>query len=78
MHTIVGTPLYVAPEVLKGDYTLECDVWSLGVLMYIMLCGYPPFDGDSNKEIFRAIMTNNLEFDPADWSQVSNSAKELI
>jgi calcium-dependent protein kinase len=58
MHTIVGTPLYVAPEVLKGDYNLECDVWSLGVLMFIMLCGYPPFDGDTNKDIFRAILNS--------------------
>lgn len=78
MHTIVGTPLYVAPEVLKGDYDLECDVWSLGILMFIMLCGYPPFDGENNKDIFRAILNHKLEFDEKDWAPISAEAKDLI
>lgn len=78
MHTIVGTPLYVAPEVLIGDYDIMCDVWSLGVLMYIMLCGYPPFDGENNKDIFRAILKHKLEFDPKDWTSISEEAKDLI
>jgi calcium-dependent protein kinase len=63
MHTIVGTPYYVAPEVLKGNYDFACDVWSLGVILYIMLCGYPPFEGDNNKEIFKNVLKQNLEFD---------------
>jgi len=56
MHTIVGTPYYVAPEVLKGNYDFACDIWSLGVILFIMLCGYPPFEGDNNKEIFKNVL----------------------
>lgn len=64
MHTIVGTPYYVAPEVLRGNYDFSCDLWSLGVILYIMLSGYPPFEGDSNKEIFRKVLKQKVEFDP--------------
>lgn len=78
MHTIVGTPYYVAPEVLKGAYDFSCDVWSLGVLMFILLCGYPPFDGDDNKAIFKTILKGKYEFDPEDWSEISEDAKQLI
>ena len=78
MHTIVGTPYYVAPEVLKGNYDFSCDVWSLGVILYIMLCGYPPFEGDNNKEIFKRVLQQKLEFDPEDWDIISDEAKDLI
>jgi calcium-dependent protein kinase len=78
MHTIVGTPYYVAPEVLKGSYDFSCDIWSLGVILYIMLCGYPPFEGDNNKEIFKRVLQQKLEFDPEDWNSISNEAKDLI
>ena len=56
MHTIVGTPYYVAPEVLQGSYDFSCDVWSLGIILFIILCGYPPFEGDNNKEIFKRVL----------------------
>lgn len=78
MHTIVGTPYYVAPEVLKGSYDFSCDVWSLGVILFIMLCGYPPFEGDNNKEIFKRVLQQKLEFDPEDWTEISDEAKDLI
>ena len=78
MHTIVGTPYYVAPEVLKGNYDFSCDIWSLGVILYIMLCGYPPFEGDNNKEIFKRVLQQKLEFDPEDWTEISSEAKDLI
>lgn len=82
-----GTPYYIAPEVLlatkRKRYGRECDLWSVGVIMYIMLCGYPPFFGDSDQEIYERINIGfaKLEggsFPPEDWDVVSSGAKDLI
>lgn len=78
MHTVVGTPFYVAPEVLSGNYESSCDVWSLGVMLFVFLCGYHPFEGDDNKEIFRNVLKSPLEFEPTDWSSISDEAKDLV
>ena len=78
MQTIVGTPYYVAPEVLKGIYDEACDIWSLGIILYIFLCGYPPFEGDNNKEIFKNVLQQQLVFDPVDWNNISIEAKNLL
>ena len=56
LQTVVGTPYYVAPEVLKQNYDKSCDIWSLGIILYIFLCGYPPFEGDDSTEIFRNVL----------------------
>ena len=56
LQTMVGTPYYVAPEVLSGEYDSACDIWSLGIILFILLCGYPPFEGDDNREIFKNVL----------------------
>ena len=78
MHTILGTPYYVAPEVLKGEYDEKCDIWSIGAMTYLMLCGDPPFTGSSNSEIFKKIVKNEVKFNPYKWKNISNSAKDFV
>ncbi len=78
MHTILGTPYYVAPEVLKGEYDEKCDIWSIGAMTYLMLCGDPPFTGSSNNEIFKKIVKNELKFNPYKWKNISHSAKDFV
>jgi calcium-dependent protein kinase len=62
MDCTVGTPYYIAPEVLKKEYGSECDLWSLGVLMYILLSGYLPFAGDSADEVFKKVRVAKFGF----------------
>ena len=81
MKTPCGTPGYVAPEILSGKpYTCQGDIWSLGVIFYILLCGYPPFvsEKDDQRELFAMIKAGTYVFDPAEWSVISDSAKDLI
>ncbi|KAK9087344.1 hypothetical protein Syun_029738 [Stephania yunnanensis] len=79
MRGIVGTPYYVAPEVLAGrEYNEKIDVWSCGVILYIMLAGIPPFYGESATEIFEAVMRGNLRFPTRLFHSASPSAKDLL
>lgn len=73
-----GTPYYIAPEVLNRMYDEKCDVWSCGVIMYILLCGQPPFKGKNHKEIFDKIKAGKYTFSQPEWKEVSRSAKMLI
>lgn len=73
-----GTCYYIAPEIFKGPYDEKCDIWSLGIILFMILSGYPPFDGDNEAEIIRAVRSAELEFDDTIWQQVSDEAKDLI
>lgn len=74
----LGTAYYIAPEVLKKKYNEKCDVWSCGVILYILLCGYPPFGGQNDQDIIKKVEKGKYYFDFNDWKNISDEAKELI
>ena len=78
MSEKVGTAYYISPEVLKGKYDEKCDIWSAGVILYIIICGYPCFNGDDDDEIFEAIQKGKIYFPSPEWDNISNDVKELI
>jgi calcium/calmodulin-dependent protein kinase I len=79
LHTACGTPGYVAPEILKGrNYDQSVDIWSLGVILYILLCGFPPFYEEHTPDLFRLIKKGQYEFPEPYWDDVSEGAKDLI
>ena len=74
----IGTLVYCSPEVLKNNYNQKCDIWSCGVIMYILLCGRYPFYGSTEEEITRKILIGNFNFDDKHFDNVSENAKDLI
>ena len=78
MFDKVGTAYYISPEVLDGFYDEKCDIWSAGVILYILLCGYPPFNGNDDDEIFESIKKRKFVFPEAEWANISKEAKDLI
>ena len=78
MESIVGTSQYISPEVLQGKYNQKCDIWSAGVILYVMLGGHFPFKGVTHNEIYKNIRKINFEFPKDDWKLVSKEVKDLI
>uniref|UniRef100_A0A6P7FV37 non-specific serine/threonine protein kinase n=1 Tax=Diabrotica virgifera virgifera TaxID=50390 RepID=A0A6P7FV37_DIAVI len=81
LYTVCGTPTYVAPEILaESGYGLKIDVWAAGVILYILLCGYPPFVSQDNdqEKLFDCILSGQYDFPEEYWQDVSSCAKELI
>lgn len=75
---IVGSPYYMAPEVLRRNYGPEVDVWSAGVILYILLCGVPPFWAETEQGVALAILRGTIDFKREPWPQISESAKSLV
>ena len=78
MQDRIGTAYYIAPEVLRGTYDEKCDIWSAGVILYILLSGSPPFFGNTEQSILERVQSGRYSFSAAVWKNVSKDAKDLI
>jgi serine/threonine protein kinase len=78
MSNVAGTPYYIAPEVLRRKYDRSCDMWSVGVITYVLLCGYPPFNGVDDEDVHRAVQEGWYCFPCREWSGASLEALDFI
>jgi len=78
MQDRVGTLYYMSPDVLRGEYDRSCDLWAIGIVSYILLCGYPPFNGTSDYEVQDAIRRGHLVFEENVWGNLSKCSKDFV
>lgn len=78
MSQKIGSPHYIAPEVLRNDYDHLCDMWSVGVTLYILLCGFPPFGGKTDKEVLKRVSIGKFSYPSPEWDSISYEAKDLL
>ena len=78
MRQQVGSPSYVAPEVLGGTYNHQCDMWSAGVILFILLCGEPPFHGNGPADIMRKVREGKYAMEQVEWQYVTAAGKDLV
>jgi len=78
--TSCGSPGYVAPEIILGldSYDQNVDIWAIGVITYILLCGYPPFYGDNPAELCQKIVAGKYTFPDPEWTYISDRAKDFV
>lgn len=74
----VGSPYYIAPEVLERNYNNKCDIWSAGVLLYILLIGFPPFNGKTQDDIFNSIQRGTINTQLPEWNKLSSLTKDFL
>ncbi|CAI5467735.1 unnamed protein product [Closterium sp. Yama58-4] len=78
LHTVAGSAFYMAPEVIRGSYGPDADLWSVGVVLYILLSGSPPFWAETDEGIFEEILWGHVDQSEEPWPQVSTEAKQLV
>jgi len=78
LSEVMGTPFYIAPEILEGSYDKQCDIWSLGVILYILICGVPPFGGKTHKHILRRVKRAEYKLEKKQFKVCSPELIDLI
>jgi serine/threonine protein kinase len=78
MSSFVGTPYYIAPEVLNKKYDRSCDLWSVGIVAYTLLSGYPPFNGADNDRVLDAVRGGRYSFPAVDWGRTSRESRDFV
>jgi len=78
MSTVVGTPYYIDPNVLRKKYTRSCDLWSVGIVAYILIAGYPPFNKRDDSAIHRAVLKGRYRFASKDWKHTTKESRDFV